>query len=141
MSVRRLQTNDIARTAVLAPALREIQRRTRQPLALIDVGTSAGLNLLVDEVRVDYGHATLGPTESPILLTCRALDDGPPSGTDLDIRWRVGLDREPIDLTDDDHRRWLEACIRPEQTERSDRLAAAPPALGLCGFASGLHFA
>jgi hypothetical protein len=125
MQTRRLQTNEIARTAVLAPVVREVQRRTEQPLALIDVGTSAGLSLLLDKVHVDYGHATLGPIDSPIHLTCRALGDGPPPGPALDVRWRAGLDRDPIDLSDRDDRRWLEACIWPEQTERARRLAAA----------------
>lgn len=125
MAVRRIQTNEIARTAVLAPVLREIQRRTGKPLAVIDVGTSAGLNLLVDQVQVDYGHRQLGPADSPVRLTCEALDAGPPSGPNLYIAWRVGLDREPINLANNDDRRWLEACIWPEHTERAQRLAAA----------------
>ena len=125
MRVRRIQTNEVARTAVLGPVLREVQRRVERPLALIDVGTSAGLNLLVDRVRVDYGHATFGPADSPLQLNCLALDDGPPPGPELDIQWRVGLDRNPIDLTADDDRGWLQACIWPEHTERAERLATA----------------
>lgn len=125
MATRRLQTNEIARTAVLAPLVREVQRRVEQPIALIDVGTSAGLNLLLDEVRIDYGHTAIGPNDSPIQLTCRALDAGPPPGPELDIRWRVGLDRAPVDLTAPGDRSWLEACIWPEHTDRAQRLAAA----------------
>lgn len=125
MAHRRLQTNEIARAAVLAPVVREVQRRSEQPIALIDVGTSAGLNLLLDEVRIDYGHSAIGPEDSPIHLNCSALDAGPPAGPELDIRWRVGLDRSPVDLTDTDDRRWLDACIWPEHTDRTQRLAAA----------------
>lgn len=43
MRVRRVQTNEIARSAVLAPVVREVQRRHDLPVRLIDVGTSAGL--------------------------------------------------------------------------------------------------
>ncbi len=125
MRVRRVQTNEVARTAVLAPVVREVQRRVDQSLALIDVGTSAGLNLLLDEVHVDYGHARLGRPDSMLTLRCEALGDGPPPGPELDIAWRVGLDQEPMDLSDVGDRRWLEACIWPEHTDRLERLAVA----------------
>ncbi len=125
MAVRRVQTNEIARSAVLAPLAREVQRRVDQPIALIDSGTSAGLNLLLDQVHIDYGHSTLGPSDSPVQLACTTLDDGPPNGPTLDIAWRVGLDRNPIDLGDPGERRWLEACVWPDHPHRLERLRAA----------------
>ena len=66
--IRRVQTNEIARSAILAPVLRRVQAERGKPIALIDVGASAGLNLLLDMVHVDYGHTALGPADSTIQL-------------------------------------------------------------------------
>lgn len=125
MSVRRLQTNEVARSAVIAPALAEVQHRHEQPLALIDVGASAGFNLLVDRVHIDYGHTTIGPVDSPLQLTCDAVSEGPPPREDLEIGWRVGIDRLSVDVFDPDSVRWLEACVWPDHLERLERFRIA----------------
>lgn len=125
MSERRLQTNEVARSAVLAPALVEVQRRHQQPLALIDVGASAGFNLLVDQVHIDYDHTTIGPVDSPLHLACTAVSQGPSPGSDLRIGWRAGIDRHPININDPDDTRWLEACVWPDHLDRLERLRIA----------------
>ena len=64
---RRTQTNEPARCAVLLPALAQLP----QPLALIEAGASAGLNLLVDRYSDDYaGHRLAGLDPDAPVLRC-----------------------------------------------------------------------
>jgi len=125
MASRSIQTNEPARSAVIAPALARLHRR-HGPLALIDVGTSAGLNLMVDRVHIDYGTVAIGPSDAALRLRCELLGRTPElDGDGLGIVWRRGLDRAPIDLEDEPSRRWLRACVWADQAERRDRLDQA----------------
>jgi hypothetical protein len=115
---RRTQTNEPARCAVLLPLLAALP----QPLALIEVGASAGLCLLPDRYGYDYGDiALLG---SP-LLRCRPNAACPLPDRKPEIAWRVGLDLDPVDLTDPAEVAWLEALVWPDQPERLHRLRQA----------------
>ncbi|NWF67819.1 MAG: DUF2332 domain-containing protein [Chloroflexi bacterium] len=51
LAARRVQTNEVGRCALLLPVFGVIAQR---PLALVEVGTSAGLNLLWDRYRYQY---------------------------------------------------------------------------------------
>jgi len=122
---RRTQTNEVARCATLLPALALLP----QPLALIEVGASAGLCLLYDSWRYHYTGPDIdhwvGPAKSPLTLTCITTGDVPLPREVPAIVWRAGLDLNPIDAADPDARRWLQALIWPEHHERADRLNAA----------------
>jgi hypothetical protein len=122
MLARRTQTNEPARCATLLPALALLP----QPLALIEVGASAGLTLLPDRYSYDYGHRQLAGTdpEAPV-LGCRPLGPVPIPVRVPEVAWRAGLDLNPLDVTDDDDVRWLECLIWPGETGRRERLAAA----------------
>jgi hypothetical protein len=125
MAARRTQTNEVGRVSALLPALEWVRRRTGRPLALVDVGSSAGLNLNVDRYRVDYGDRTAGPDDGRPVIRC-ALRGAPPLPAGrLDVAWRIGLDREPVDIRDPDDARWLTACVWPDQRDRFDRLRNA----------------
>src|SRR5262249_32515842 len=79
LATRRTQTNECARSAALVPALAWVAQRVPGPLALVDVGASAGLNLLCDRYRIDYGPSgVVGPPDSPVRLECRVLGGHPP---------------------------------------------------------------
>ena len=125
MRNRRTQTNEVARCATLLPALALLP----QPLALIEVGASAGLCLLYDSWRYHYTGSRVdrwvGPTKSPLTLSCITTGDVPVPQQVPAIIWRAGLDLNPIDAADPDARRWLQALIWPEHHERADRLDAA----------------
>jgi hypothetical protein len=97
-----------------------------RPLALVDVGASAGLNLLCDRYRIDYGASgATGPTDSPVLITCRTVGASPPIAASLPpFVSRSGIDLAPVDLTDADDARWLLACIWPD-TGRLERTKAS----------------
>ncbi len=130
LAFRRVQTNDCGRSALIGPGLTWIADRIDAPLALIDVGASAGLNLLCDRYRLDYGdRGTTGPVRSPVVVSCDVLAGDPPIADLLPTPVsRVGIDRSPVDLGDADDARWLLACVWPDtgrlaRTEASIRLA------------------
>lgn len=126
MTTRRTQTNECGRSAVLALGLAVAADRLGEPLGLLDAGASAGLNLLIDEYRLDYGpHGALGPAHSPVVVECAIRTPALrlPPRLPLFSR-RLGLDRSPVDVTKADDVRWLLACVWPD-TGRLPRTAAA----------------
>ncbi len=126
LATRRTQTNECGRSAVIVAGLAWVAGRVGEPLALLDVGASAGLNLLCDRYRIDYGAAGVtGPPDSSVRIECRVLRGHPPIGArSLALAERIGLDRAPVDLHDPDAARWLLACVWPD-TGRLERTAAA----------------
>jgi hypothetical protein len=117
------QTNEPARCATLLPVLAGLP----QPLALIEVGASAGLCLLPDHYAYDYGGGRFGPVgvEAPPVFACRA-GGGPPIPSAMPrIVWRAGLDLNPLDAGDPAQAGWLETLVWPEQTGRLAQLRAA----------------
>ncbi|MFC0508665.1 DUF2332 domain-containing protein [Micromonospora costi] len=118
MRVRATQTNEAGRCAVLLPAL----ARLPQPLALLEVGASAGLCLYPDRYAYRYGDHRLG--DGGPVLDCAAEGLTPPTRLP-DVVWRAGLDLNPLDVTDGADVAWLEALIWPEHTHRRERLRAA----------------
>lgn len=122
MRRRRTQTNEVGRCATLLPAL----SRLPQPLALIEVGASAGLTLLPDRYSYDYdGHLVRGTDPSAPTLTCHVTGPVPLPDAVPSILWRAGLDLNPLDVASDDDVAWLECLVWPGQPERRDRLRRA----------------
>jgi hypothetical protein len=132
MLVRATQTNEVGRCALLLPVLAELP----QPLALLEVGASAGLNLFLDRYSYQYSDVRLGTGEP--LLECTLTGREAPTRRP-EVVWRAGLDLHPRDITDPADRRWLESLIWPEHDHRRERLtaaarvAAADPPLLLAG--------
>ncbi|MGI5239445.1 DUF2332 domain-containing protein [Dactylosporangium sp. CA-139066] len=129
MLSRRTQTNEPARCAALYPALAALP----QPVALLEVGASAGLCLLPDRYSYEYiapdgttVHAGAPPADDGVSLRCRV--DGPlPAVAPGAVRvaWRAGIDLNPLSVTDEDDVRWLRTLVWPEQHDRLARLDAA----------------
>jgi hypothetical protein len=121
MRARRVQTNEPARCATLLPALAALP----QPLALLEVGASAGLCLLPDRYSYDYGTRRIaGPPGAPV-LRCRCLGPVPIPDRPVQVAWRAGIDLNPLDVTDPDDVRWLSCLVWPGESDRAARLAAA----------------
>ena len=129
---RATQTNEPGRCAVLAPVLASLP----QPVALLEVGASAGLCRVPDRYRYRYTGehpaevaGSDAAADAP-LLECR-VDGTPPASPDaLVIAARVGLDRSPLHADDPDDVRWLRAVVWPGEDEREGRLAEALESLG-----------
>jgi hypothetical protein len=115
---RATQTNEAGRCAILLPVLAALP----QPLALLDVGASAGLCLYPDRYAYRYGDHQVG-TGTPV-LDCAATGMAPPARLP-EVVWRAGLDLNPLDVTDPADVAWLDALIWPEHAHRRARLRAA----------------
>jgi hypothetical protein len=125
---RKTRTIETARCAVLYPAIAEAARRVgAEAVGLIDVGSSAGLDLQVDRVGISYSNGqALGDLSSPVQLSSSVVGDRPlPARAMPEVVARIGLDIDPIDLTDADDARWLRACLPPDQPEEKEKLEAA----------------
>lgn len=122
--VRLTQTNEPLRCAALLPALAAIDG----PLALLEVGASAGLCLYPDRYSYRYDNGeTIHPHDGPsaVLLEC-ATTGGTPVPTSMPrIVWRAGIDLRPLDVSNAADARWLETLVWPEQRERLERVRAA----------------
>ncbi len=121
---RSTQTNEVRRCASLLPALSLIPG----PLALLEVGASAGLCLFPDRYSYSYdGDAPRDPSAGPstVLLESTTTGGMPRPRSVPRIVWRAGLDLHPLDVRDADDMRWLETLVWPEQHERRARLRAA----------------
>jgi len=128
LAQRRVATNEPARAACLYPALRLVAAaRPGQPLHLVDIGASAGLNLLLDHFRFDYGPAGRHGALSPALtLHCALSGRRPPLPPGrLPAGLRVGIDLAPLDVRQPADAAWLRALIWPEQRARAARLRQA----------------
>jgi hypothetical protein len=119
MRSHRTQTNEVGRCAVLLAAL------PPGPLALLEVGASAGLCLLLDRFCYELGSTVVGDTSSPVRLRCTVTGPAPLPAALPQIVWRCGLDAHPIDVHDDDAVRWLLACVWSDHHERRRRLEGA----------------
>jgi hypothetical protein len=126
MATRSTQTNEPARCATLLPLLAQLP----QPLALLEVGASAGLCLWPDHYQYVYGRhrvrARVSPTEGEApTFHCSADAATPLPRANVEVVWRAGLDLHPVDLDDAAEMRWLEALVWPGQLERLEGLRAA----------------
>ncbi|MGW9114789.1 DUF2332 family protein [Microbacterium sp. NPDC055683] len=120
-TLRSLQTNEPLRCAALLPALSRIEG----PIALLELGASAGLCLYPDRYAYRYETAD-GPIEcgdGPVVLEARL--DGAPALRLPDVVWRAGIDLAPRDARDASDRAWLTGLVWPGEQGREARIAAA----------------
>ncbi|HEX5118727.1 MAG TPA: DUF2332 domain-containing protein [Pseudonocardiaceae bacterium] len=127
VTTRTTQTNEVRRAALLFPAVAQAAKQAGRPVGLLEVGTSAGLLLGMDRYGYRYQaedgeQVTAGPAKAPLVLTSvlsRAEGARRPAlPKNLKVAAKVGLDRSPVDLTDEEQLAWLEACVWADQPER-----------------------
>lgn len=132
MRGRATQTNEPGRIAALNLAFSAIQDDDDAPLALIEVGASAGLCLYPDAWPTRYLHAgqpdrELVPPEgslrSAVQLRCELSGLEAPRALPR-VGYRAGIDLNPLDLTDAADQRWLESLIWPGMEYRIPRIRA-----------------
>jgi len=127
LETRITQTNEVGRCSFLLPSFTFVHRLAGgRPLALIDVGCSAGLHLRWDRYHYDFGVAQVGVPDATVRITCelRGMVTPPLPAQWPECGFRLGIDLDPVDLTDPIARRWFDALIWPEHAGRR-RLAAA----------------
>ena len=142
VTTRVVQTNEVQRCTSLLPAFAKASQWAQgasKPLALVEVGAGAGLNLLWDRYGYSYdhmndmhpsGHASqrrTGNPDSPVQLTCRVRGEKEPTlpASMPAIASRIGVDLNPIDVHDQREVLWLRALVWPEQKYRAELLGRA----------------
>jgi hypothetical protein len=119
-----VQTNEVQRCWALLPAFLSLAER---PLSLVELGPSAGLNLLWDRYRYRYAAGEWGDPGSPLAL---AGEERAPVPAELlarrpEVVARVGIDRDPVDVSTEEGALLLQCFVWPDQTERLERLRRA----------------
>jgi len=130
IATRTTQTNEAGRAAVLVPVLQIVAREAGRPVALLEVGSSAGLLLNLDHYGYRIGDAVVGDAGSAVQLACEVQGSLRPElpGEIPPVAWKAGLDRNPLHIGDPETAAWLRALIWPEHR---DRLAVLDAALRL----------
>jgi hypothetical protein len=126
---RTVQTNEPGRSAVLFAGLLWLTDVYERPIRLLEIGASAGLNLLFDRYGYVVGEDQLGDSGSPL----RFVDPwSPPPPIDLAgaaaglrMAGRAGCDLAPLDPTDPEDQITLLSYIWPDELHRIERLRAA----------------
>jgi hypothetical protein len=125
------QTNEVGRSAVLMSGLLAIAYRWPQPVELLELGASAGLNLMLDRYGYELGGRRAGDPASPLQLRPEWKGPPPPKAK-VEVVGRRGVDLNPLDPRRDGDR--LLAYVWPDQQRRLAQLeaalaiaAAAPP--------------
>jgi hypothetical protein len=118
------QTNEPGRSGSLMTGLLEVARRHGPKIDLLEIGSSAGLNLLIDRYAFDLGGTRVGPAGSPVKLSPEWK--GPaPEPADIEIASVRGCDIQPLDATDPAVATRLLAYVWPEMPVRFGRMEAA----------------
>lgn len=132
ISQRVTNTNEVGRSALLAPAFELVHQEAGAPLGLVEIGPSAGLNLNCNRYGYRYfdeaGAARLERgLNSSLVLPCTLKGRGVPTLNHfpLPVGSRIGLELSPIDVTRESEQRWLKALVWPERTDRFAKLEGA----------------
>jgi len=117
----------VKRVAGLKVALWAVKRCCKQPVHLIEVGASAGIHLHFDRYRYIIGGRMFGQRDAKVSIETQWRGkDPPPNLDDLPlIASKIGIDLNPVDVTDLSERLWLRALVWPENKHEADLLAAA----------------
>ncbi|MBA2614229.1 MAG: DUF2332 domain-containing protein [Actinobacteria bacterium] len=120
-----VQTNEVQRCWALLPAFLTVA--DGRPLALVELGPSAGLNLLWDRYGYRYPGASWGFADAGLVLEGEATEAPEPRlfDTEVTIGARLGIDQAPIDLTEERQALLLQCFVWADQTERLERLRGA----------------
>ena len=121
-----VQTNEVQRCFALLPAFLMLAREAgASALDLLELGPSAGLNLLWDRYAYAYRHRSWGSSA----LTLRGVEYAPVPAevleTRVEVRSRRGVDLRPVDVTSEHGARLLRAFLWPGRVERAQRLRQA----------------
>jgi hypothetical protein len=122
-----VQTNEVGRCFALLPAFLLLARASGRRVDLLELGPSAGLNLLVDRYAYRYRRGDWGPAAAEVVLTGGEIGPVPADllAVDLPVGRRRGIDLNPVDLSTDDGVRLLTSFVWADQWHRLERLRRA----------------
>ncbi|UZK64747.1 DUF2332 domain-containing protein [Sphingomonas sp. M1-B02] len=115
------QTNEAGRSAGLMTALLHLAARYGSKFEILEIGSSAGLNLLIHRYRFDLGGVRSGPADSPVEIRPEWRGPPPPDVA-VEIVSTRGVDIQPLDLSGDRDAERLQAYCWVENVERQARL-------------------
>lgn len=119
------QTNEAGRSANFIAAMLWLADRGLPPrFECLEIGSSAGINLMLDRYAYDLGGVKVGPAD-PAMYFKPDWHGAPPPLRDIAIVSARGCDVAPVDLTDPAQALRLKAYIWPEHTVRFERMDAA----------------
>ncbi|WJS89964.1 DUF2332 family protein [Microbacterium testaceum] len=122
---RSVQTNEPLRCAALLPALAAIEG----PIALLEVGASAGLCLYPDRYSYRYHRGgeviPVDPVDGRSSVVLDSDLEGHPDLRMPEIVWRAGIDLSPLDARRSEDRKWLTGLVWPGEEGRLERIEAA----------------
>jgi hypothetical protein len=130
IATRVTNTNEVGRSALLHAGFRVLAAEAGEPLNLVEIGPSAGLNLIWDRYGVSYNRdgkaaASIAP-DAPLAIQYELRGDKiPPTTATPQVAKRLGLELNPVDLSNADDRDWLRALMWPDQISRLERLDKA----------------
>ncbi|MBS4220107.1 DUF2332 domain-containing protein [Bacillus sp. FJAT-49711] len=121
LQTKRVQTNEVRRSAYLYPSFCYMYDKVKKPLSLIEIGTSAGLQLLWDQYGYSYrnGHH-YGDKTSKVQVTAEIRGKQFPARLEKipPVASKVGLDLHVCDITNPKNALWLKSLIWPEHRDR-----------------------
>jgi hypothetical protein len=118
------QTNEPGRSAQLMTGLLEIAARHGPQIEILEIGSSAGLNLLIDRYRIDLGGVTTGPADTAVFLKPEWCGSPPPS-VPIEIISARGVDIAPVDATTEAGANRLLAYVWADHALRFERMSKA----------------
>ncbi|SFO01386.1 DUF2332 domain-containing protein [Sphingomonas sp. OK281] len=118
------QTNEAARSAGMMTGILHLAARYGARFEVLEIGSSAGLNLLIDRYRFDLGGVMVGPAASPVTI-CPDWRGAPSPVAPVEIGSTRGVDIQPVDVADPVAAARLEAYVWVDAVERQARLASA----------------
>ncbi|MEQ8379487.1 DUF2332 domain-containing protein [Parvibaculum sp.] len=127
------QTNEVSRSNAILGAALHVAKRTGLPLAIREIGSSAGLNLGFDAYRYELGRAQWGGEASAVRIDAEWQGALPPLDAKLVIASRAGCDLNPLDPANEADRERMLSYIWPDQTARLARIEAALAAAARSG--------
>ncbi len=120
------QTNEVGRAAALLGGLLHVAARFDQPVRLLELGASGGLNLRADRFRYEHVDGSAwGPPDSPVVLHDAWRGPSPPLHAALRVMERRGTDVAPLDPATPEGALTLLSYVWPDQLERLRRLRGA----------------
>ncbi|MBM7717313.1 hypothetical protein JOC94_004340 [Bacillus thermophilus] len=123
LTIKLVQTNEVRRCAYLYPTFCYVYNKIQKPLSLIEIGTSAGLQLLWNHYNYSYGNNVVyGNKLSNVHITSEVKGDNVPLlfKESPPVVSKLGIDLHISDLSNSEDYLWLKSLIWPEHKERKE---------------------